>query len=326
MPDAYILAIERLLLAAVRSLPKKIERFPRPLVITMEGRKARGKGMLRTTMLLLVVGAASTLAAQTSPVKPVKTPVTPADLRVVDRAAALLDSPAKWDRHDPDDCPVQAKALSLPCALEQAAREVSGKVDESSAAIQEARITADLLAPKKYGGRLSGFNDDPANTFDDLRTFFHVLRNRLVRRMADEAPGADQADTGEGASEARPPVTEADVRIVRRAREILDPPAKWNRADTRKCPKEATTFSLYCALEKATEEVSGTFEHRGAAMQESRFVIDDMAPNAAYYNHRLMNFNNDPATTYFDVQKFFQLLEERVAKRLAEQPPSKASK
>jgi hypothetical protein len=33
------------------------------------------------------------------------------------------------------------------------------------------------------------------------------------------------------------------------------------------------------ASEKATDELSGSFEHRGAAMQEARFVIDENARN-----------------------------------------------
>jgi hypothetical protein len=35
------------------------------------------------------------------------------------------------------------------------------------------------------------------------------------------------------------------LEIVRRAREILDSPSKWNRADNRVCPETAKTFSLY---------------------------------------------------------------------------------
>jgi hypothetical protein len=56
---------------------------------------------------------------------------------------------------------------------------------------------------------------------------------------------------------------------VRRARKILNSPAKWNRADNRECPATQRTYSLYCALEKATEEVSKKFEHRGAAIVAS---------------------------------------------------------
>ena len=118
-------------------------------------------------------------------------------------------------------------------------------------------------------------------------------------------------------SDVKPPVTKDDMRIVRRAQEILNTESKWNRADTRKCPGDARTFSLYCALEKATSDVTGKFAHRGAAMQEARFVIEDLAPNRNYH-HRLMDYNNDPATTFADVQKFFQLLEDRINKRLKE--------
>jgi hypothetical protein len=120
-------------------------------------------------------------------------------------------------------------------------------------------------------------------------------------------------------SNASPPVTEADLRIAKRAQEILDTPSKWNRADTRKCPAGATTFSLYCALERATDEVSGNFAHRGGAMQEARFVIDDIAPNAKTYEHRLMGYNNDPATSFADIQRFFTVLQDRIKKRLADE-------
>jgi hypothetical protein len=122
-----------------------------------------------------------------------------------------------------------------------------------------------------------------------------------------------------GPSDANPPVSDSDIRIVRRAREILDSPAKWNRADNRECPATQRTYSLYCALEKATEEVSKNFAHRGAAMQQARFVIDEVLAKGNHYEHRLKDYNNDPKTTFSDVQKFFTLLEERIQKRLATQ-------
>jgi hypothetical protein len=126
-------------------------------------------------------------------------------------------------------------------------------------------------------------------------------------------------------SQSRPPVTTADLRIVQRARKILDSPAKWNRADTRVCPAAAKTFSLYCALEKATDEVSGDFEHRGAAMQEARFVIDEVMAKGNHYDHRLMDYNNDPATSFRDIQETLSILEDRIRKRLAGEPASYAT-
>lgn len=116
--------------------------------------------------------------------------------------------------------------------------------------------------------------------------------------------------------EAHPPVTKADLRIVHRARQILNDPSKWNRADTRDCPTDASTFSLYCALEMATKDVTGNFQHRGAAMQEARFVIDEIAPNRKKYEHRLMDYNNDPSTSFTDIQKVFDLMERHITERL----------
>ena len=121
-------------------------------------------------------------------------------------------------------------------------------------------------------------------------------------------------------SDARPPVAKIDLEIVRRAREILDSPSKWNRADNRVCPETAKAFSLYCALEKATSEKTGSFAHRGAAMQEARFVIEEIAPNVNYYEHWLRDYNNDPTTTFAGVQRFFDVLEDHIAKRLAGEP------
>ncbi len=116
-------------------------------------------------------------------------------------------------------------------------------------------------------------------------------------------------------SNVRPPVTKADLQTVKRAREILDSPSKWNRGDNRECPPEAKTFSLYCALQRATVEVSGKAEHRGAALQEARFVIDEIAADRNY-EHRLMNYNNDPTTTFADIQEVLRITESLIALRL----------
>jgi hypothetical protein len=106
---------------------------------------------------------------------------------------------------------------------------------------------------------------------------------------------------------------------VHRAREILNSPATWNRADNRECPPAQKKYSLYCALEKATIEVSNKFEHRAAVMQQARFAIDEVLAKDNHYEHRLMDYNNDPSTTFADVQKFFTIVEERIKKRLATQ-------
>ena len=116
-------------------------------------------------------------------------------------------------------------------------------------------------------------------------------------------------------SNVRPAVTKVDLQIVKRAREILSSESKWNRADNRICPAEAKTISLYCALQMATVEVGGKAEHRGAALQEARFVIDEIARDRNY-EHRLMNYNNDRTTTFSDIQEVLRITESLINLRL----------
>ena len=116
-------------------------------------------------------------------------------------------------------------------------------------------------------------------------------------------------------SNVRPPITRADLQIVKRSRELLNSEAKWNRADNRNCPAEAKTVSLYCALQMATVELGGKAEHRGAALQEARFVIDEIAVDRNY-EHRLMNYNNDPTTTFADIQEVLRITESLITLRL----------
>jgi len=117
---------------------------------------------------------------------------------------------------------------------------------------------------------------------------------------------------------AGPPVTEADLHVIARTREILDSPEKWNHTDAQDCPADATTFSLFCALQKASNEVTGTFDNRGAAAQELRFTIDDMVGNSKHYNSRLTDFNNDSATTFENIQELLRTAENNLTEKMAQ--------
>ena len=125
---------------------------------------------------------------------------------------------------------------------------------------------------------------------------------------------ASQSSAGDD-SDVRPLVTPADLLIIKRAHALLDSPSHWNRADNRKCPDGAKTFSIYCALEVATIEIAEKFAHRGAALQEMRFVIDEITATRDY-DHRLMDYNNDPRTSFADVQEVFRITESLITLRL----------
>jgi len=146
-----------------------------------------------------------------------------------------------------------------------------------------------------------------------LRIAGLVFAALLPLAVAAQTPATQPAAADD--SDARPPVTPADLQIVQRARQLLDSPAKWNRTDNRKCPADAKTFSLYCALETATVQSGRNFEHRAAALQEMRFVIDEITAERNY-DHRLMDYNNDPATTFADIQEVFRITESLMTLRL----------
>jgi len=106
----------------------------------------------------------------------------------------------------------------------------------------------------------------------------------------------------DGAREVEP--TLIDREIIEHAAQVLATSAAWNRADNRACPATAITWSIYCALEKATIEVAGAFHHRRPALQIVRQLVDERSTGRPY-SHRLMDYNNDPTTTLADVRSLF---------------------
>mgnify|MGYP001362517680 CR=1 FL=1 len=97
---------------------------------------------------------------------------------------------------------------------------------------------------------------------------------------------------------------ELDRQIVRRAAAMLSSVSVWNRSDNRRCPATATTWSIYCALQQATIEVTGAFHHRRPALEIVRQVVEERTAGRNYH-HRLMDYNNDQSTKLEDVQSLF---------------------
>jgi hypothetical protein len=96
-----------------------------------------------------------------------------------------------------------------------------------------------------------------------------------------------------------------DRKIVQRAAALLSAERAWNREDNRKCSPTATSWSIYCALEKATIEFTGGFHHRRPALQVVRVIVDERSAGRNYH-HRLMDYNNDPRTHLSDIQSLFK--------------------
>ena len=129
-------------------------------------------------------------------------------------------------------------------------------------------------------------------------------------------PESSYEPTSVEAEQRSQPVTDQDLRILERADAILSDPAKWDRQDDRICTPEDTTWSLFCALQRASVEILGMYDHRRVAIQEVRFAIEEAA-RGQVFEHRLRDYNNLPTTRFEDVQAVLHVARERVADRLA---------
>ena len=113
------------------------------------------------------------------------------------------------------------------------------------------------------------------------------------------------------------PVTKDDLLILEKAAALLGTETAWNRQDDRECADDEASGkrSLFCALQKASIDVLGKYDHRRAALQEVRFAVED-ATRGQQFEHRLRDFNNLPSTTLADVRTILQVAAERVQARL----------
>ena len=112
------------------------------------------------------------------------------------------------------------------------------------------------------------------------------------------------------------PVTVEDLRILVKADAFLKDESAWNRKDDRQCDddKASGKWSLSCALDVACIEVLGQYDHTRGALQEVRFVVEEVTAGRQFEG-RLMGFNNLPETRFEDIKRVLRLARERVAAR-----------
>lgn len=212
----------------------------------------------------------------------------------------------------------------------------AGKMADAEAPVNyESRHGVEMVSHRKSSDQLIDFNNDSTTTFDDVRSYFRALEDRVLKAGASDLDGASENveieiySDGNGiirtyngwfpvnAFSARGstlrfqmdtlkqvPPNALDREILQRAAKIIASDSVWNRADDRKCPATARTSSIYCAVEKAEIEVSGGFHHRRPAGELVREIVDERAKRRNY-NHRMMDYNNDPTTKLADVQTLF---------------------
>jgi hypothetical protein len=116
------------------------------------------------------------------------------------------------------------------------------------------------------------------------------------------------------------PVTADDLKILNRANQILSTPTAWNRHDMRICKPSDHTWSLFCALQMAAVDVLGKESYRAVAIQEVRFVTEDLMKGMNVpVQHRLTDYNNLRTTRFEDIKRVLKVATDRVSARLAAQ-------
>src|SRR5262245_3464383 len=112
-------------------------------------------------------------------------------------------------------------------------------------------------------------------------------------------------------------VTVDDLRILERADAFLKDESAWNRKDDRQCDDDQASgkWSLSCALDVACIQELGHYDHTRAALQEVRFVVEEVT-HGRQFEGRLMGYNNLPETRFEDVKHVLRVARDRVQERL----------
>ncbi len=92
----------------------------------------------------------------------------------------------------------------------------------------------------------------------------------------------------------------SDLAIIARAKQMLSSEAVWNKNDNRECSAAQTKVSLFCALQLSTTEISGGVHYRQPALQSVREVLNTVDASRIK-THRIMDYNNHPATTLNEI-------------------------
>jgi len=124
--------------------------------------------------------------------------VTANDLRILQKADALLKDASVWNRHDDRVCDDDEAAgkRSLFCALQRADREILGEYQHRNVALQEVRFAVqdatrdrqNEMAIRALGQfslphRLMDFNNLPETRFEDVKQVLRVATERVGARL-----------------------------------------------------------------------------------------------------------------------------------------------
>lgn len=107
------------------------------------------------------------------------------DRRIVERAAQILVSEAKWNRADDRQCAPDDQTWSIYCAFHRASLEVTGGFHNRRPSLQIVRamlyerVAEERKKGRKYPHILEDYNNDKSTTFADVRSLFTEAAARM---------------------------------------------------------------------------------------------------------------------------------------------------
>jgi hypothetical protein len=172
--------------------------------------------------------------------------------------------------------------------------------------LKSGRYRGDAEPVAVYAGDMRAQDASVVVELEVYRGGSGILRPEgLTWLVVDHASTSSDTLTFDIAAGKTVPPSDLDRAIIVRAAAILSSDAVWDRADDRQCGDEDKTWSIYCAMLRATREVTGGIHHRRPAMEVVRELVDRRSAGRNY-EHRLRDYNNDPRTTLADVRTLFE--------------------
>ena len=111
-------------------------------------------------------------------------PPTGDDIRIIQRAMALVSDVRAWNRQDNRICAPNPQMWSVFCALTQATVEVSGGVHYRQPALQAVREVLNEVGGNRLNKhRLMDYNNHPDTTLEEIHSLLRTAQTRLEQRL-----------------------------------------------------------------------------------------------------------------------------------------------
>ncbi len=111
-------------------------------------------------------------------------PPTEDDIKIIQRAIALLPNTAVWDKQDDRNCEPNPTKWSVFCAMMQATTEISGGVHYRQPAMQAVREVVNEVGGARVGKhRLMDYNNHPDTTLEDIHNLLKTAQKKLEKRF-----------------------------------------------------------------------------------------------------------------------------------------------